>query len=66
MDISKEIRILLAQEDLKVSDLARLMDTSHQNITNILNKNNPTISKVEEMANALGYKMNITFEKVAE
>ena len=42
------------------------MDTSHQNITNILNKNNPTISKVEEMANALGYKMNITFEKVAE
>lgn len=64
MDIAKKIRILLAKENLKVSDLARLMGTSHQNVTNTLDRNNPTISKIEEMANALGYKVNITFEKV--
>lgn len=63
MDIAKEIRILLAKENLKVSDLARLMGTSHQNLTNILNKNNPTASKIEEIADALGYKAKITFEK---
>lgn len=67
MDIAQEIRILLAKENLKVSDLARLMNTSHQNITNTLERNNPTISKVEEMATALGYEVEITFKKkVAE
>lgn len=63
MDIAKEIRILLAQEDLKVSELARLMNTSHQNITNVLNRNNPTLKIIMEIANAIGYDTNISFTK---
>ena len=63
MDIAKEIRILLAKENLKVSDLARLMDTSHQNVANTLNRNNPTMSVLEDMINALGYDIQINFIK---
>jgi transcriptional regulator with XRE-family HTH domain len=65
MDIAREIRILLAKENLKVSDLARLMDTSHQNISNILNRNNPTLSVLENMVDALGYEIKIDFVKKA-
>lgn len=65
MDIAKEVRVMLAKENIKVADLARLMNTSHQNLTNILNKNNPTITKIEEMADALGYKVEINFKKRA-
>ena len=63
MDIAREVRILLAKENLKVSDLARRLDTSHQNISNILSKNNLTINKIEDIANALGYEIDIIFKK---
>ncbi|MFR0780635.1 MAG: helix-turn-helix domain-containing protein [Zhenhengia sp.] len=66
MDIAQEIRILLAKENLKVSDLARLMDTSHQNVSNILNRNNPTVGVLENMVNALGYELKIEFTKKAD
>ena len=63
MDTAKEIRILLAQENLKASDLARLLNTSHQNLNNILRRNNPSIKVIEDMASALGYDTTITFTR---
>lgn len=66
MDIHREIRILLAKENLKVSDLARAMNTSHQNICNIMNNNNPKINTLSDIAHALGYELEINFKKIGD
>lgn len=64
MDIEKELRILMLKEDKSVKDVAQALGTTGQNISNKLRRNNLTISTLEDIAKAIGYKVNITFTKI--
>lgn len=63
MDISKEIKKILIEKDMTLTDLANKLGTSQQNISAKLKKNNPRISELEEIANSLGYELKIEFIK---
>lgn len=64
LDIEKELRILMLKEDKSVKDVAQALGTTGQNISNKLRRNNLTISTLEDIAKAIGYKVNITFTKI--
>lgn len=61
MDISKEIKKILIEKDMTLTDLANKLGTSQQNISAKLKKNNPRISEIEEIAAAIGYEFKIEF-----
>lgn len=61
MDISKEIKKILIEKDMTLTDLANKLGTSQQNISAKLKKNNPRISELKEITDALGYEFRIEF-----
>lgn len=64
MDIEKELRILMIKENKTVKEIGDTLGTTGQNISNKLRRNNLTISTLEDIAKAIGYKVNITFTKI--
>lgn len=64
MDIEKELRILMIRENKTVKEIGEALGTTGQNISNKLRRNNLTVSTLEDMAKAIGYKVNITFTKI--
>ena len=63
MNIEKEIRKILLDEDLEIKELARRLNTSQQNISAKLKRNNFTIKDIEKILNVLGYDLKIEFIK---
>lgn len=63
MDVAKKIRIILVEENLKIIDLADRLNTSQQNISAKLKRNNFSVKEMEEIAEALGYSLEINFTK---
>ncbi|MDU1843630.1 helix-turn-helix transcriptional regulator [Clostridium sp.] len=63
MDVAKKIRIMLVEENLKIIDLADRLNTSQQNISAKLKRNNFSVKEMEEIAEALGYSLEINFTK---
>lgn len=63
MDFSKEIKKILIDEDMTISDLATKLDVTQQNISAKLKKNDPRLSEVNKIADALGYNVKIEFIK---
>ncbi len=63
MDIAKKIRIMLAQEDKKLVDLAELLETSQQNLGAKMKRNNFSVNEMIEIAEVLGYELKIEFIK---
>jgi len=63
MDIAKKIRIMLAQEDKKLVDLAELLETSQQNLGAKMKRNNFSVNEMVEIAEVLGYELKIEFIK---
>lgn len=63
MDVAKNIRIMLVEENLKIIDLADRLNTSHQNISAKLKRNNFSVKEMEQIAEVLGYNLEITFTK---
>lgn len=63
MDVTKKIRIMLVEKNLKIIDLADRLNTSQQNISAKLKRNNFSVKEMEEIAEALGYSLEITFTK---
>ncbi len=67
MDISTEIKVLLTRSGKTQAWLAEMLGTSQGNIGNKLKRNKWTINELEQIAELLGYKLNISFdEKAAE
>lgn len=64
MDIEKELKILMIKENKNIKEIAKILGTSGQNLSNKLKRNNPTICDLEDIAKAIGYKVNITFTKI--
>ena len=63
MNIEKEIRKILLDEDIEIKELARRLNTSQQNISAKLKRNNFTIKDIEKILNVLGYDLKIQFIK---
>lgn len=63
MNIEKEIRKILLEEDIEIKELAKRLDTSQQNISAKLKRNNFTVKDVEKILNAVGYELKIEFIK---
>lgn len=64
INIEKEIKKILIDENLNVSKLANLLNTSSQNLTAKLKRNNLKLNDIQEIANALGYHVEISFKKI--
>lgn len=56
---SKIIKHCLVEKDLKVSDLARLLNTSYQNLDQKLKRDNFSEREMKEIADALNLKLSI-------
>lgn len=63
MDFSKVIKKILIDEDMTISDLAKRLDVTQQNISAKLKKNDPRISEINKIADVLGYDVEIKFLK---
>ena len=63
MNIEKEIRKILLDEDVEIKELARRLNTSQQNISAKLKRNNFTTRDIEKILNVLGYDLKIEFIK---
>ena len=63
MNIEKEIRKILLDEDIEIKELARRLNTSQQNISAKLKRNNFTTRDIEKILNVLGYDLKIEFIK---
>ena len=63
MDVAKKIRIMLVEENLKIIDLADRLNTSQQNISAKVKRNNFSVKEMEEITEALGYSLEINFTK---
>lgn len=63
MDIKKEIRLMLADNDISQAELARRLNQSPANFNNKMQKANFRTSELEEIAKCLGYECIITFKK---
>ena len=63
VDVAKKIRIMLVEENLKIIDLADRLNTSQQNIRAKLKRNIFSVTEMEQIAEVLGYNLEITFTK---
>ncbi|MDB2106647.1 hypothetical protein [Clostridium paraputrificum] len=63
MDVAKKIQIMLVKENLKIIDLDDILNTSQQNISTKLKGNNFLEKELEQIAEVLGYNLEITFIK---
>ena len=63
MNIEKEIKKILLDEDIEIKELARRLNTSQQNISAKLKRNNFTTKDIEKILNVLGYELKIEFTK---
>lgn len=63
MDFSKEIKKILIDKDMTISDLATKLDVTQQNISAKLKKNDPRLSEINKIADAIGYNVKIEFIK---
>lgn len=67
MDMSTEIRVMMTRTGITQSKLAEMLGTSQGNLGNKLKRNKWNVEELEEIADKLGFKMNINFvEKAAE
>ena len=61
MDFSKMVKKILIDEDMNMGQLADKLDTSQQNLSAKLKRNNPSLKEMQEIAEALAYELKIEF-----
>lgn len=59
---TKLVRHSLVEKDLKVSDLARLLNTSYQNLDQKLKRDNFSEKEMLQIAEALGLELKINLD----
>lgn len=60
--VSDKIRILLIKRKMTMSELADKIETTPQNFSNKLSRDNFTEKEMKVISNALGCKIDITFK----
>lgn len=63
MDIAKEIRKILVEEELTFTELAEKLETSQQNLSSKIKRNNFSVNEMLKIAECLGYDLSIEFHK---
>ena len=64
MDLEREIRKILIDERMTITDLSKKLNTSRQNLTSKLKTNKEMkVSTLESILNELGYELKIEFIK---
>lgn len=61
MDVLPQIRVMQAMRKLNNTQTAALLGTSRQNFSNKCERNNFTVNDLADIADALGFDMEITF-----
>lgn len=61
MSMSKKIKQLLIEKDIKITQLAELLGTTSQNLANKFARDNFTEKELQRIANALGCKYEAKF-----
>lgn len=64
MDIAKEIKKILIDKDMTLTDLAEKLGVTQQNVSAKLKKNDMRISEIEKILGVLGYKLDVEFKKI--
>ncbi len=64
MDIDKEIKKILIDKDMTLTDLAEKLGVTQQNVSAKLKKNDMRISEIEKILGVLGYKLDVEFKKI--
>lgn len=59
MELKHEIKILLAKNDMNMSDLATKMGMTKQNLSNKLSRNDMRVSELESICKELDAKLII-------
>lgn len=59
--MTKYIKHIMLENDIKIIDLAKKINTSPNNLTNKFKRDNFSTSELQEIAEALGYKLVIEF-----
>ena len=60
--VSEKIRILLIKRKMTMSELADKIETTPQNLSNKLSRDNFNEKEMNAIANALGCKLSVSFE----
>lgn len=60
----EQYKLLLERENKTIADVAGKLGTTRQNISQKLNRNNLTEKDMEQLANAIGYNLDIIMSKL--
>ena len=63
MNIEKEIKKIILDDDIEIKELEVRLNTSQQNMSAKLKRNNFTTKDIEKILNVLGYELKIEFIK---
>ena len=63
MDVSKEIKKIMIDEEISIVELAKRLDTSQPNLSAKFKRNNFSVNEMKDIANKLGYELEIKFIK---
>lgn len=61
MGVARKIKMLVAANEITVKELAVRLETSQSNMANKLKRDNFSEKELEEIANVLGAKVEISF-----
>lgn len=61
--MNEQIKVLCNRENISVSELARRLGKSPQNLTQQLNRGNLRIEDIEKISNIIGYSFVYDFVK---
>lgn len=62
LSVSEKIKIILGRRSMTVSDLAKKLNTSRQNLTNKFARNNFSEKELQEIAEAMDCSVNVLFK----
>ena len=62
LSVSEKIKIILGRTNMTVSDLAKKLNTSRQNLTNKFARNNFSEKELQEIAEAMDCSVNVLFK----
>lgn len=62
LSVSEKIKIILGRKNMTVSDLAKKLNTSRQNLTNKFARNNFSEKELQEIAEAMDCSVNVLFK----
>ncbi len=62
LSVSEKIKIILGRRNMTVSDLAKKLNISRQNLTNKFARNNFSEKELQEIAEAMDCSVNVLFK----